>query len=132
MTCDDIYKSALALLPSNVSEDDSLREYIPGWINLCMRESFNVENSIRAYNKDPDKPILTSVPKVSSLSDEVPYSDVLTEYAFLYFVASLMCKDDDDSYWAQDYRARFIVALQESTMLSSENIVDVYSGDNDA
>ena len=129
MTANELYELGLSLLPAHVGEDDSLRRYIVGWLNLAMRETFHVENSIRAYRSDPERPILDKVPKLLTIEDVVPYSDELVEYAFPYFLASLMCKDDDDAYWAQDYRSRYIVAVNEATRLIPGSVVDVYKGD---
>lgn len=127
MTCEQLYKQALAMLPTNTVEDDSLREYVPGWVNLAMREAFHIENSIRRFEADPERPVLKTPPSVATMTDEIPYHNSLSEYAFLYFLASLMCKDDDDNFWAQDYRSRYVVALSEAQRLNPESIVDVYA-----
>lgn len=127
MTCEQLYKQALSMLPTSIAEDDSLREYVVGWVNLAMREAFHVENSIRRFEDDPERPVLKTPPSVTSMTDEIPYHTALTEYAFVYFLASLMCKDDDDNYWAQDYRGRYVVALAEAQRLMPESVIDVYA-----
>lgn len=129
MTANELYVLGLSLLPANPSEDDSLSRYVVGWVNLAMRETFSVENSIRAYNNDPTRPVLEEVPRIETIEDVIPYSDELVGYAFPYFLASFMCKDDDDNYWAQDYRSRYIVAVSEATRLIPGSVVDVYKGD---
>lgn len=123
MTANEIYTTALSLLPSNAGEDDTLKQYVVGWINLAMRETLPVENSVR---ESEGRGILSQAPVIVEGNEEIPYCDGLTGYAFPYFLASLMCKDDDDSYWAQDYRGRYIVAVRETERLLCESVRDVY------
>ena len=128
MTCNEVYTMALSLLPSNSTENDELRQYIPAWINLAMRETIETENGLRRFNNDP-RGILEAPPKISGMDEVIPYSYELSEYAFPYYLASIMCKDDDDSYWAQDYRTRFIVAVGEANRYISGKVEDVYGGE---
>ena len=125
MTCRELYEAALALVPSHIGEDDGLRRYVPGWLCLAMRETLHVENSLRLRRGDPLRPPLDA-PRVVTMEDEVPYAEELVSYAFLYFLASLMCKDDDDNYWAQDYRTRYVVAVSEAMRLHSGRVADFY------
>lgn len=127
MTAQQIYESALSLLPTRTSEDNSLAVYVPGWINLALQEALASENSIRASK---GLLLLDKAPTVLSMTDEIPYSDELVRTALIYFLASLICKDDDDAYWSQDYRRRYISALAEYSRVCVDNIVDVYGGES--
>lgn len=60
MTCgrtnhgDDIYQTALSLLPSSHESDPSFLEYAVLWANMAMAECFEAENGIRiAEGKEP-------------------------------------------------------------------------------
>lgn len=59
------------------------------------------------------------------------YADALVRGAFAYNLASFICKDDLDSYWAESYRNRFLLALIESAPAQPELVVDVYGGQGD-
>ena len=94
-----------------------------GWVNLAMAETFEIENSIRLSRAEEP---LAEIPRVTSLNDEIPYDKSIVDSAFLYFVASLAAKDDDSDYWAQDYRARYISAVNEASKYLQKTIKDVY------
>ena len=128
MTAETMYRTALSLLPTNVSEDDSLREYVVGWVNLSLAELFNTENAIRASKGEEE---LEAPAKIENIEEEVPCAFSLNT-AIIYNLASLICKDDDDAYWAQDYRSRFVVAAGEATPLVQGVVKDYYGGDADA
>ena len=128
MTGNELYEQALALVPAHAGEDDGMRRYVVGWLNLAMNETLHAENSLRQRRGEP---VLDSAPLLRTMEDTVPYSPELVRYAFLYFVASLLCKDDDDNYWAQDYRTRYVVAVSEALRLRPGHVADVWSGDSD-
>lgn len=128
MTAREVYESALALLPTNIDEDNSLERYVVGWVNLTLAELFHAENAIRAARGDEE---LTAALRIEALDDEVPCDPSLFT-AIIYNLASLVCKDDDDAYWAQDYRSRFVIAQSEATPMVVGTIKDYYGGDDDA
>lgn len=128
MTVEELYKSALAVMPSNVSEDDSLRQYMVPWTNLLLRETLKYENAARA---DRGIAALENAPSVAGLADTIPYVPQLVENAFVWGIASFMAKDDDDTLHEQDYRGRYINACTEYAPMVLEPVVDVYGeGDN--
>ena len=129
MTVEELYKSALAVMPSNPSEDDSLRQYMAQWTNLLLRETLKYENAHRALRGEAE---LTTAPSVSTLADAVPYSAQLSENAFVWGIASLMAKDDDDTLHEQDYRGRYINACAEYAPMILGTVADVYGEGNDA
>lgn len=123
MTIQQVFDLALSLLPTNMDEDDSLVQYAVGWVNLAMQEMLFCENTIRVY-KGIEK--LDSAPILSDLNDEIDYDDSLVRYALPYFLASYMSKDDGSDYWAQDYRSRYVVAVNEALKAEPMLIEDVY------
>lgn len=128
MTAKEAYESALTLLPTNTQEDNSLERYVVNWVNLTLAEMFHAENVIRATHGGEE---LTAAQKVESLDDDLPCDPSLFT-AVIYNLASLVCKDDDDTYWAQDYRSRFVIAQSEATPMVSGTVKDYYGGDVDA
>lgn len=126
MTVDELYKAALAVVPSTTEEDDSLRTYMIEWTNLLLQETLKYENSVRVCRGDPE---LTTAPRVTSGADEIPYSPHLAENAFIWGIASFIMKDEDDTFHEQDYRGRYISACIEYTPLVRRAIVDMYRGE---
>ena len=129
MTVEELYKAALSVMPSNPSEDDSLRQYMVSWVNLLLMETLKYENAVRLCKGEDE---LAAAPRVIQLKDNVPYSPHLSENAFIWGIASFMAKDDEDVYHEQDYRGRYLSACIEYTPVVQRAIVDVYRSDYDA
>ena len=54
MKISEVFNLAMSLLPTNTSEDDSLEQYIVGWVNLTLQEMLEAENSLRRfYGEEP-------------------------------------------------------------------------------
>ena len=123
MTVREVYDRGVALLPSTRSEDPTLTQYAVPWVNMALSEAFSTENSIREANGD--EPLLEA-PILTSDADEIPYYERIVSNAFPNFIASVASKDDDDTYWAQDFRARFVVALNEAAKVVQTDIIDHY------
>jgi len=127
MTVLRVYEYALSMLPSSRQEDDSLRQYAVLWVNSALAEMFFVENSIRADRGETE---LEEVPLLEADSDEILYSDILVRGALVWYLASLMAKDDDTDAWAVEYRNRYVVALSEAKRHIPMEIKDFYATDN--
>lgn len=126
MTVQDCFIAAQGLLATNLSEDSSLQQYAVSWVNLALHEAFDVENSIRAFIKDPERPVLEDVPQLTELTDEIPYSPEISEHCLVYRLAAQMSKDDDDVFHEQYYENMFLLTLSRCQKLKGEPGVDVY------
>lgn len=126
MTVNELYKVGLSLLPTNKEDDNNLEQYMIGWVNILLAEALPTENSIRESHGLED---LDTPPYVTTLNDTIPMDARIVNAAFPYGIAEHMSKDDNDSYWAQDFRARYISALNDCLKMNPEKIVDVYWGD---
>lgn len=129
MKVSDLYSLAMSLLPTNSEEDNSLERYMPGWTNILLAESMKTENSIR-YSKG--LPLLETPSTVSAMTDEIPIDESIAITALPYGIAEHIAKDDNDDYWARDFRARHIAALNDCMKLVPESVDDVYGGSQDA
>lgn len=128
MTAQEVYDSALALVGTDTSIDDSLQDYVVSWINLAMAEMFNAENSIRLNTGRKE---MVSPLRITSLDEEIPY-DPRFYGAFIYFVAHWIYKDDRELSFAQEMYNRYVTEVKEHTMMIPGEIEDVYWGDSDA
>ena len=123
MTIEQLYLNALSMMPSNVSEDDSLRQYMVMWVNLLLRETLKYENALREVQGEE---LLVEAPTVNTTADIIPYHQQLVENAFIWGIASFMCKDDDDLTHEQDFRGRYISACEEYTPWIQGSVSDMY------
>ena len=111
MTAKEIYEAALSNLFEYPDKDADFKAFFPDFLNLLMQEALPTENAVREARGEE---LLVSAPVVTDLTEEGPYDDMITRVAFPYGVAALYLRDDMDNFNAQDYRARYIGALQDA------------------
>lgn len=123
MTGTQIHTLALSYLTETPSESSVSEEMILGWINVLIGESLPYENSVREFE---ERAPLTLPPYLSALSDQVDYCDGIARLAIPYGLASFLFSDDDNEFRAQDFRGRYLSALNDAKKLIVGEIVDVY------
>ena len=123
MTVMEVFGRGLAMLPTNVQEDAGLVRYAPQWVNMALSEAFEAENSVRLSRGEE---LLEAAPVMGDPGEEIPYCERIVSYALPYFIASQAAKDDEDMHSAEDFRARYIVALRESSRAVAVPIIDNY------
>lgn len=121
MTGQQVYEIALSLVPELKSDVPDLNTYVVGWLNLCIAESVNAENSLLAFEgKEP----LAEIPSVASVADQVPLHDVIVRTALPYGIAEYAFRDDDNESTAVSMRMRFVAALNDLSKVIPSEISD--------
>ena len=126
MKVKEIYETALSFLFEAPNEDRAFKQNTPKLLNVLMAEALPYENTIRANNGENE--LLTS-PTVKTLEDDVPFSNSVCRVALPYGLCSYFCSDDGDSYKSQDFRLRFVDALNELSKVVTTDITDEYGGE---
>lgn len=129
MTANDIYILALSFLSETPSGNALLEGFTPGWLSLLLEESRKQENHLRRFEGRPE---LEQAPVVTDLSQEIDYHEAILRTALPYGLASFFFLDDENDYRSQDFRARYISALNDAVSLREEPVRDLYGGDGDA
>lgn len=113
MTAEKVYELALSYVFERKGGDADYLYHFPSFLNTCMQEALPYENIIR---RKSNKVALAVAPMITSenMERELDFSEALCRAALPYGVASFYCQDDGDNYRAQDYRNRFITALEET------------------
>ena len=127
MTAGKIFQKACGYLSQTVAETEELASFAVLWLDTLAAEALPYENALRRYYRDESKPPLAAAPRVQSLTDEIPYREEICRVALPYGLASCLFSDEENEYRAQDFRARYISALNESQKLADEGVVDVYA-----
>ncbi len=127
MTGQSIYELASAFLYESDGEDYDSKGFSVGFLNVLLQECLPYENSIREWN---GATLLTSAPKIASLSETIDYADAITRVALPYGLASWFFQEAMDNYQAENYRNKYIAALRDAVRLNAEDTVDVYGGYN--
>lgn len=125
MTGKDIYILASSFLYEKDGEDVDSKTFSLGFLNILLQEALDVENSIRAYE---ERELLKSAPMLETLDEEIEYSDSITRAALPYGVAAQFFQEAMDNFQAENYRAKYISALNSARKITFEPIVDVYGG----
>ncbi len=121
----DIYKSAVALMFEKPGQDKGFEEMFPQLLSSLLFEALPYENSTRPL-RGLEK--LVNAPVITSLEDEIDYSEEICRVALPYGVCAYFYQDDGESGNALMYRERFVNALSDAARCSFEDIADVYGG----
>lgn len=126
MTGQEIYETASAFLYEADNEDAESKRYSVPFLNLLLQECLETENSIRiSEGLEP----LEAAQKITSLDENIIYADSITRVALPYGVAAQFFQEAMDNFQAENYRAKYIAALNEARRLVFVDVVDVYGGE---
>lgn len=123
MTGQDIYVLASSFLYERDNEDYDSKEFAVGFINILLQESLFYENSIREWMQ---RDLLNAAPKIESLNEEIDYDDQITRIAMPYGLASWFFQEAMDNFQAENYRNKYLSALNDAMKLNMADAVDVY------
>jgi hypothetical protein len=104
MTVHDIIKTAFALEYEDIESDkDALRHSIEV-LNTLLIDCFDAENNSRECE---GRELLTEVPFVRALTDDVPYNAMLIRYTLPYGLEWKYAEQNLDQYRADQYKAMY-------------------------
>lgn len=124
MTGQQIYELASSFLYEIDGEDEDSKRFAVGFINILLQECLNCENSMRLFR---GKETLDEAPYIKSLTEEIPYQPELTRVAFPYGVASWFFQEALDNFQAENYRSKYLSAVNEASKFNSGIAEDYYS-----
>lgn len=128
MTVKQLFDEARAILSIEESDQDDLTPFASQWMNIVFREVLPTENYVRTYKGIAPLAVPFQVDGWTGNppSTVIPYQDEITSTALVYGLAAQFYIYDNNKYFAQDFRNRFIVALNEAGRTRPEMIIDVY------
>lgn len=127
MTAQQIFELASSFLYERDGDDADSKHFSLGFLNVLLQEALSVENSIRKHN---GQDVLTSAPLLSALSETVPYADAITRVAFPYGLAANFYAEAMNTFQAENYRAKYVAALNEARKYTLDTIVNVYESED--
>lgn len=125
MTGSDIYKLASSFLYERDDEDKDSKEFAVGFINILLQEALPYENSMRRHN---EKIELANAQIIQKLEDAIDYDDSITRTALPYGLAAWYFQESMNNFQAENYRAKYIGALNDAKKFTLGSIEDVYGG----
>lgn len=123
MTVNDIYTLGISYIPETPTDNPDLKNFVVGWMNTMLLESFEVENAIRKWSGEE---LLKAPQVVKSLSDEVIYHDSLALGAFPYGIAANAFIDDDNDYRSNKFGQYYIRGINAANKYDPHKIIDLY------
>ena len=123
MRAQNVFSTATAFLFEQAGEDADFKKHAPALINLLVAEALPHENTHRAALGQSE---LESAPVITTLDDDIPYCEEICRIALPFGLASYFYQDECDNYKAQDYRARYIDALNEASKAIPTDVQDEY------
>ncbi len=123
MTGKEVYESACALLFEKPMQDMAFFNSALSLINLCIAEAVPYQNNRnRAAGKEE-----IEIFRLKNLDEEIPLDSPIVSIALPFGLASYFQQDETDNFLSQDYRNRFIVALEECKVCETMDITDEYA-----
>lgn len=123
MTVNDVYKLGISYIPEVPTDNPDLQNYIVGWVNTMLLETFEVENAIREWAGEE---LLSDPQNVKSMSDEIIYHDSLVKGAFPYGIAANAFIDDDNDYRSNKFGQYYVRGVNAANKYIPKKIIDVY------
>lgn len=123
MTVKECYEMAVSFIPEVPEDNPDLQKFAVIWANVLMSDTINAENVFRRINKIEE---LTRVPKVKTLTDEIPFNELLVSKAFPFGMARWIFRENDDVDGSREYYQLYAQAIAESIPLEYSEITDVY------
>lgn len=123
MTVKEVYELGVSYLPEVPSDNPDLQQFVVGWVNVMLVETFEVENSIRAWEGGE---LLTAPQVVKSINDDLVYHESLTVGAFPFGIAANAFVDDDNDYRSNKMGQFYTRGVNAATKYIPHKINDVY------
>lgn len=122
MTGQKVYEIACSLLFEKPWMDKFFYNSAVNLINVLIAEAMPYQNN-RERSTGREE---TNLFQIESLQDEIPMDDPIVKIALPYGLASYFYQDEEDNFRAQDYRGRFIAALEDAKLCEMIDITDNY------
>ena len=104
MTVHDIIRTALAGEYENIENDTEAVQHSIEVLNVLLADCFSAEqNSREAEGKE----LLTEIPRVTSLQDEVHYNAMMLRYVLPYGIEWKYAEQNLDQVRAAQYKAMY-------------------------
>ncbi len=104
MTVHDIISTALAGEYEDIEEDTDAVRHLIRWMNTLLAECFSAEQNSRQAD---GKELLTEIPMVKELSEEIPYNEMMLRFVLPYGIAWKYAEQDQDMNRALQYRSMY-------------------------
>ena len=126
MIGNDVFKSACALLFEGAGEDKYFKNAAVNLINLLIAEVLPTQNCRRRARGEEE----TALFELQNIEDVITL-DLEFKLPLSYGLASYFYQDEKDNFLAQEYRARFVVALDELKKIETLDIADEYPNESE-
>jgi hypothetical protein len=123
MTAQQIYEMASSFLYERDGDDTDSKDFALGFLNVLLQEALETENSIRRFKGVEE---LTEAPYLAALSDTINYDGAITRGALPYGLASFYYVEAMDNFQSENYRGKFIAALNAANKATATTIEDQY------
>lgn len=127
MTGKEVYERACAYLFEKPGVDTAFYNASLHLINNLIAEAIPYQNNRnRAEGKEEVKSI-----RIKELNDDIALDAPIVEIALPFGLASYFFQDEHDTERSNEYRSRFVVALQEASVCETMDITDEYATESE-
>lgn len=126
MTANEIFDLAAGWMAQTRADSDDLAPFVPGMLSVLLTEALPYENALRRFEGREE---LKEAPRVAAgtMEEEIDYHDALLRTALPFGLAADFYRDDENYPVMDDFRTKFVTALEDSVRVTgSEAVRDVY------
>lgn len=123
MTGQQIYETASAFLYEKDNEDADSKTFAVNFLNILLQEALPYENAVR---RRAGKEQLETAPVLAELTEQIDYCDQITRAALPYGLASWYFQEALDNFQAENYRSKYLAALDDARKHFNGTVEDVY------
>ena len=110
MTGLQIYNMASAMLYEDTGTNIKEERYSVHFLNRLIAEAYMVEQNMREAEGSE---LLTEIPWVDTIEQEIPYHEQMLRTAFVYGLAMHYWQEELDTYQAETCKAEYLAALND-------------------
>ena len=104
MTVHDIIRTALAGEYEHIEDENTAVPHLLMWMNTLLADCYEAEQNSRQAD---GKPLLTEIPYVRAMTDEVPYNTFMLRFVLPYGIEWKYAEQDLDMDRAIQYKAMY-------------------------
>jgi len=104
MTVHDIIRTALAGEYEHIEDEETAVPHLLTWMNTLLADCFEAEQNSRERD---GKPLLTEIPAVTALTDDVTYNMFMLRYVLPYGIEWKYAEQDLDTERALRYQSMY-------------------------
>lgn len=127
MTVQELFDQTIGMMGMISANATTYADAFPKQVNTVLAECFKLENNNREFKGIA---VLTSIPKVTGMTDILEYQDELT-LTMTYGLAMYLALSDDDTIKAGFFNQQYVDERAKAGKMIRKAITDYFSAEDE-